>query len=150
MELGDIQRGQEIIGLLEILRRLTPHAHNHVHPNEGIREELLDETDFTLKQLSVVTSVHETEHCIAATLQWDMKMGHECPALGAITDKVVGDEIGLKATDTETLYAFHLIECTHEIEERLLGVLSEITNIHTGEHDFLATFCGSIPRLFDE
>ncbi len=49
-------------------------------------------------------------------------------------------KIWFQTGDTITLDTFHLVHRLHKVEETLMGGLSEVTDVHTGNHDFLTAF----------
>ena len=77
-------------------------------------------------------------------------MGHESPALRTIGNQLVIKQIRLYTADAVTADTFHLIECFHQINKTFARSLAEISDIHTSEHNFLATFSSSLPGLLHQ
>ena len=140
MKLGHIQAFQKLVCLIEIVFRLTTGTHNHIHPNEGMWHHFLDLLNLVSKQGGIVTTAHQFQHFIASALQRDMEMRHERTGLRYILDNFIGQQIRFDGRDTITLDAFHLVECLDQIEEGLTSGLSEVTDVHPCNHDFLSTF----------
>ena len=150
VQLGDRQTLQELIALLEALGRLSPAPHHHVHADEGIGHLLLDEHHLVGEERLVVAAVHQLQHLIAATLQRDVEVGHEGTAPGTISYQFIIAEIRLQTRDAVTPNALHLVQSLHQVEEILVGGLSEVADVHAGEHYFLATLSCSLLRLLHE
>ena len=98
----------------------------------------------------VVTAVHQLENLVASALQWDMEVRHEGTALGAVGNEVIITEIRLQTGDAVTLDSFHLVHRLHKVEEALVGGLSKVTDVHTGNHDFLAALSCRLLTLSHE
>ena len=137
MELSHIKLVQEPAGLLKTLRCLAPTAHHHIHTDEGIGHLLLDFPNLVGKERTVIMTVHQPEHLIAATLQGNMEMGHEMGTKGTIVDEFIGEQVGFKTADTITFNTLNPVECLHQVEERLTRRLPEVADVHTGEHNLL-------------
>ena len=99
------------------------------------------------KQRLVITTVHQLEHLITTTLQWDMEMRHEGTALGTIIYQVIIAEIWLQTGDAIALDALHLIQGLHQVDETLMGSLSEVTDVDTRDNNFLSSLLGSLLSL---
>ena len=139
MELRNRQTLQELIAFLKALRGLATTTHHHIYTDEGIRHLFLDEVHLVGEERLVVTTVHQLEHLVASTLQWDVEVRHEGTALCAIGNEIVIAKVWFQTGDTITLDTLHLIHRLHEVEESFVGGLTEVTDVHTGNHDFLTT-----------
>ena len=150
VELRNRQALQELIALLEALRSFTTTAHHHIYADKRIRHLLLNQVHLVGEERLVVTAVHQLKHLIASALQRNMEVRHEGTALGTVGDEVIIAEIRFQTGDTVTLDAFHLVHRLHKVEEPLMGGLSEITDVHTGNHDFLAALSCRLLALSHE
>ena len=139
MILGDIHALHEVVGLLEEFLGLTTRAHNHVHANKSVGHHLANLLYLVAEQGRVVLAVHEFQHLVAATLQGDVKMGHECTRLCTILDDFICQQVGLNARDAVAFNTFHPIECLHQVEEGLTRGASEIAYIDARDDNLLAT-----------
>ena len=137
MKLRHVEPLQEAVSLLETLGRLAATAHHHIHTDKRIRHQLLDPVDLVGKQLRVVMTVHQLQHRVAAALQGDMEMRHKRPALRTIGNQLIRQQVRLQRTDAVTADALHRVERLHQIDKTLTRGLSEITDVHTRQHDLL-------------
>ena len=64
-----------------------------------------------------------------------MEMGHESTALSTEVDEFVAQQIGFQTADAIAANTLYLVECLHQINELLACGLSEITDIHTRQHN---------------
>ena len=97
------------------------------------------------KQCCIIPAVHQFQHLITTALQRDMEMRHERTGVRTVVYQFIRQQVGFQTADTEPLDALHLIECLHQIQTRLTGCPTEITNVDTRQHDFLSPF---LCRLF--
>lgn len=74
-------------------------------------------------------------------------MRHESTALGTEVNQLVTQQVRLQTTDTVAGNTLYVIQCLHEIQECLPCRLSEITDIHSRQHDLLATLTDCLFRL---
>ncbi len=151
VKLADGQAFDEVVALVKELGRLATHSRHHVDADEGIGEERLDEFYLLPEQRRVVAAPHQLEHLVAARLQRNVEVRGKVPALrGQPPEQVVGQEVGLDASDAVTLNALHLVEGPTEVVECLARASSEVANIDSGQHDFLAALTDHLAGLFDE
>ena len=147
VKLGNRQTLQKLIAFFKTLRSFTATAHHHINTDKRIRHFLLDKIHLVSKERLVVTTVHQLEHLIASALQRNVKMRHEGTALGTILYEIIITEIRLQTRDAVTLDSFDLIHRLDKVDESLMGGLSEITDIHTGNDDFLTAFSSRLLTL---
>lgn len=132
VELGDVERLQEALGLVEEGGRLSTRANDDIHTDEGVGHELLNALHLVTEECRVVATVHEPEYFVASTLQGDVEVWHEGTAVSAELDDVVGEQIGFDTADTIAIDALDGIECLDEREEVFARSLAEIADIDTG------------------
>ena len=147
MKLGNRQALQELIAFLKALRSFAATAHHHIDTDKRIRHLLLDKIHLVSEERLVVTAVHQLEHLIASALQRNVEMRHEGTALGTILYEIIIAEIRLQTRDAVTLDSFYLIHRLDKVDESLMGSLTEITDIHTGNDDFLTAFSSRLLTL---
>ena len=147
VKLGNRQALQELIAFLKALRSFAATSHHHIHADKRIRHFLLDKIHLVGKERLVVTTVHHLEHLIASALQRNVEMRHKGTALGTICDEIIIAEIRLQTRDSVTLDSFYLIHRLDKVDESLMGSLTEITDIHTGNDDFLTAFSSRLLTL---
>ena len=147
VKLGNRQTLQELIAFFKTLRSFAATAHHHIHADKRIRHFLLDKIHLVGKERLVVTAVHQLEHLIASALQRNVEMRHKGTALGTILYEIIITEIRLQTRDAVTLDSFYLIHRLDKVDESLMGGLSEITDIHTGNDDFLTAFSSRLLTL---
>ena len=150
VQLRHVEVVEERVGLLEALRRLTPTTHHHVHADKRIGHQRLDTVDLVGKQLGVVVPVHQLQHRVAAALQGNVEMRHKRPALRTEGDQLVRKQVGLQRTDPVAADALHSVECLHQVDEPFTRGLAEIADVHTRQHDLLASLPGSLLSLCHE
>ena len=148
MELGNRQGLQELITFLKALRRFTTTAYHHVNPDESIRHLLLDQLNLMSKESLIITAMHQLENLIATALQRYVEMRHESPALGTIFDEIIITEVWLQTGNSVSLDALYSIKSLHQIQKALMSCLTEISDIHASNNDFLTSLTGSLLRLF--
>ena len=147
VKLGNRQTLQELIAFFKTLRSFAATAHHHIDTDKRIRHFLLDKIHLVGKERLVVTAVHQLEHLIASALQRNVEMRHKGTALGTILYEIIITEIRLQTRDAVTLDSFYLIHRLDKVDESLVGSLTEITDIHTGNDDFLTTFSSRLLTL---
>ena len=147
VKLGNRQTLQELIAFFKTLRSFTATAHHHIDTDKRIRHLLLDKIHLVSKERLVVTAVHQLEHLIASALQRNVEMRHKGTALGTILYEIIIAEIRLQTRDAVTLDSFYLIHRLDKVDESLVGSLTEITDIHTGNDDFLTAFSSRLLTL---
>ena len=147
MKLGNRQTLQELIAFFKTLRSFAATAHHHIDTDKRIRHFLLDKIHLVGKERLVVTAVHQLEHLIASALQRNVEMRHKSTALGTILYEIIITEIRLQTRDAVTLDSFYLIHRLDKVDESLVGSLTEITDIHTGNDDFLTAFSSRLLTL---
>ena len=147
VKLGNRQALQELIAFLKALRSFAATAHHHINTDKRIRHFLLDKIHLVGKERLVVTTVHQLEHLIASALQRNVEMRHKGTALGTILYEIIIAEIRLQTRDAVTLDSFYLIHRLDKVDESLMGSLTEITDIHTGNDDFLTAFSSRLLTL---
>ena len=91
--------------------------------------------------------MHQFQHRITAALQRDMEMWHERPTLRTIGNQFVGEQIWFQRTDPISSYSFYSIKSLDQIDKRLSGGFSEITNIDTRQNDLLASLTSGLLGL---
>ena len=69
-----------------------------------------------------------------------MEMRHETPGTGHVFYDFICQQIRLDGGYAVTLNAFHLVQRLHQVEESLTGRLAEVSDIDTGQYNFLSTF----------
>ena len=99
------------------------------------------------EQRRVITAAHQFQHLIAAGLQRHMEMRHEATRRRHPIDNLIGEQIRLYRGNAVTLYSVNLVQSLYKVKERIISPLSEITYVHSGQHDLLATFSGNLTRL---
>ena len=147
VKLGNRQTLQELIAFFKTLRSFAATAHHHIDTDKRIRHFLLDKVHLVGEERLVVTTVHQLEHLIASALQRNMEMRHKSTALGTILYEIIITEIRLQTRDAVTLDSFYLIHRLDKVDESLVGSLTEITDIHTGNDDFLTAFSSRLLTL---
>ena len=147
VKLGNRQTLQELIAFFKTLRSFAATAHHHIDTDKRIRHFLLDKIHLVGKERLVVTAVHQLEHLIASALQRNVEMRHKGTALGTILYEIIITEIRLQTRDAVTLDSFYLIHRLDKVDESLVGSLTEITDIHTGNDDFLTAFSSRLLTL---
>ena len=147
VKLGNRQALQELIAFLKALRSFAATAHHHINTDKRIRHFLLDKIHLVGKERLVVTAVHQLEHLIASALQRNVEMRHKGTALGTILYEIIITEIRLQTRDAVTLDSFYLIHRLDKVDESLMGSLTEIADIHTGNDDFLTAFSSRLLTL---
>ena len=147
VKLGNRQTLQELIAFFKTLRSFAATAHHHINTDKRIRHFLLDKIHLVGKKRLVVTAVHQFEHLIASALQRNVEMRHKGTALGTILYEIIITEIRLQTRDAVTLDSFYLIHRLDKVDESLVGSLTEITDIHTGNDDFLTAFSSRLLTL---
>ena len=147
VKLGNRQTLQELIAFFKTLRSFAAAAHHHIDTDKRIRHFLLDKIHLVGKERLVVTAVHQLEHLIASALQRNVEMRHKGTALGTILYEIIITEIRLQTRDAVTLDSFYLIHRLDKVDESLMGSLTEITDIHTGNDDFLTAFSSRLLTL---
>ena len=150
MEFGHRQSIKEIVCLLEMLRMLTPTAHHYINTNKGIRHHLFYIVHLMGEEGSVVASVHKFQNGVRTALKRYVKMGHESPAVRAIIDKLIREQVRLDTRDSITLNSLYAVEGFYEVDECLMGRLSEITDIYSCDDNLLSAFCSGLTGLIDE
>ena len=144
MQLRHVEVVEEHVGLLEALWRLTATAYHHVHADKRIRHQHLDTADLVGKQLGIVVSVHQFQYRVAAALQGNMEMRHERPALRTEGNQLVRQQIGLQRTNPIAADTLQPVERLHQVDELLACRLAEIADVHSRQHDFLASLPGCL------
>ena len=147
VKLGNRQTLQKLIAFFKTLRSFAATAHHHIDTDKRIRHFLLDKIHLVGKERLVVTAVHQLEHLIASALQRNVEMRHKSTALGTILYEIIITEIRLQTRDAVTLDSFYLIHRLDKVDESLVGSLTEIANIHTGNDDFLTAFSSRLLTL---
>ena len=147
VKLGNRQTLQKLIAFFKTLRSFAATAHHHIDTDKRIRHLLLDKIHLVGKERLVVTTVHQLEHLIASALQRNVEMRHKGTALGTILYEIIITEIRLQTRDAVTLDSFYLIHRLDKVDESLVGSLTEITDIHTGNDDFLTAFSSRLLTL---
>ena len=147
MKLGNRQTFQELIAFFKTLRSFAATAHHHIDTDKRIRHLLLDKIHLVGKERLVVTAVHQLEHLIASALQRNVEMRHKGTALGTILYEIIITEIRLQTRDAVTFDSFYLIHRLDKVDESLVGSLTEIADIHTGNDDFLTAFSSRLLTL---
>ena len=147
VKLGNRQTLQELIAFFKTLRSFAATTHHHINTDKRIRHFLLDKIHLVGKERLVVTTVHQLEHLIASALQRNVEMRHKSTALGTILYEIIITEIRLQTRDAVTLDSFYLIHRLDKVDESLVGSLTEITDIHTGNDDFLTAFSSRLLTL---
>ena len=147
MKLGNRQTLQELIAFFKTLRSFAATAHHHIDTDKRIRHFLLDKIHLVGEERLVVTAVHQLEHLIASALQRNVEMRHKGTALGTILYEIIITEIRLQTRDAVTLDSFYLIHRLDKVDESLVGSLTEIADIHTGNDDFLTAFSSRLLTL---
>ena len=147
VKLGNRQTLQELIAFFKTLRSFAATAHHHIDTDKRIRHFLLDKIHLVGEERLVVTAVHQLEHLIASALQRNVEMRHKGTALGTILYEIIITEIRLQTRDAVTLDSFYLIHRLDKVDESLVGSLTEITDIHTGNDDFLTAFSSRLLTL---
>ena len=147
MELGNRQTLQELITFLKTLWSFTATAHHYVYTDEGIRHLLLDEIHLMGKERLVITAMHQLQHLIASALQRNMEVRHEGTTLCAIGNEIIITKIRFQTGDAKTLDTLHLVHRLHKIQESLMGSLTEITDVHTGDDNLLTSLSCSLLTL---
>ena len=147
VKLGNRQTLQELIAFFKTLRSFAATAHHHIDTDKRIRHFLLDKIHLVGKEHLVVTAVHQLEHLIASALQRNVEMRHKSTALGTILYEIIIAEIRLQTRDAVTLDSFYLIHRLDKVDESLVGSLTEIADIHTGNDDFLTAFSSRLLTL---
>ena len=147
VKLGNRQTLQELIAFFKTLRSFAATAHHHINTDKRIRHFLLDKIHLVGKERLVVTAVHQLEHLIASALQRNVEMRHKGTALGTILYEIIITEIRLQTRDAVTLDSFYLIHRLDKVDESLVGSLTEISDIHTGNDDFLTAFSSRLLTL---
>ena len=147
VKLGNRQTLQELIAFFKTLRSFAATAHHHIDTDKRIRHFLLDKIHLVGKERLVVTTVHQIEHLIASALQRNVEMRHKGTALGTILYEIIITEIRLQTRDAVTLDSFYLIHRLDKVDESLVGSLTEIADIHTGNDDFLTAFSSRLLTL---
>ena len=74
-------------------------------------------------------------------------MRHETPCSGGKIDDLVGEQVRLYRRDPEALDAIDAVERPEQIQKRLAGIASELTDIDTSDHDLPAPFRCHLTRL---
>ena len=138
VELRDGQLREQLEGLFETLRRLAAATHHHVNTDKGVGHGRLHPPYLVGKQLAVIVAVHQAQHCVAATLQRHVEMGHEGTALGAVADQLVAHQVGLQAADAVAADALHAVQRLHQVDEALARGLAEVADVHARQHNLLA------------
>ena len=136
VQLGDGQRGDEVVGFFKTFVGFSARADNHVHADEGIGHDAANEFHLIAEKRRVVAALHERKHGVAAALKGNVEVGHEGAAVGAEINNLVGEQIRLNARDAVALDAFNLVKCVDELREVLAGGAAEIADVHAGEHNF--------------
>ena len=147
VKLGNRQTLQELIAFFKTLRSFAATAHHHIDTDKRIRHFLLDKIHLVGEERLVVTTVHQLEHLIASALQRNVEMRHKGTALGTILYEIIITEIRLQTRDAVTLDSFYLIHRLDKVDESLVGSLTEIADIHTGNDDFLTAFSSRLLTL---
>ena len=150
VELADGQGLHEVVCLGKQLVCLASHSHNDIYAYEGIGDVSSHLCYLLCKELRVVATMHEAQHFVTSALQGNMKVRHEGAALAAEPDDFLCEQVWLYAADAVALDAFHLVEGTKQVDERLASCLTEVPDVDAGQHDFLAPFPGSLFCLFDK
>ena len=147
VKLGNRQTLQELIAFFKTLRSFAATAHHHINTDKRIRHFLLDKIHLVGEERLVVTTMHQLEHLIASALQRNVEMRHKGTTLGTILYEIIITEIRLQTRDAVTLDSFYLIHRLDKVDESLVGSLTEITDIHTGNDDFLTAFSSRLLTL---
>ena len=92
-------------------------------------------------------AMHQFQDRIAATLQRDMVMRHKGTALCTIVYQLITQQVGFQTADTIALNTFYGIQSLHQIQKALTRRLAKISNVHTRQHNFLATLTCSFLGL---
>ena len=147
MKLRNRQALQELIALLKTLWSFTATTHHYVYTDEGIRHLLLDEIHLMGKERLVITAMHQLQNLIASALQRNMEVRHEGTALCTVSNEIIITEIRFQTGDAITLDTLHLVHRLHKIQESLMGSLTEITDVHTGDDNLLTPLSCSLLTL---
>ena len=150
MQLRHVQSLQEVVAFLEALRCLAAASHHHVHADEGIRHQRLDQLYLMREERLVITAVHQPQHLVAPALQRDMEMRHEGTALRTIGNQLVRQQVRLYRRNTVAAHALHLVERLHQIRKRLPRRLAEVADVHARQHNLLTPFRSRLLRLFHQ
>ena len=77
-------------------------------------------------------------------------MGHKGAAVRTKVYQLIAHQVGLQAADAITANAFDGIERPDKVDEAFVGGLSEISDVHTSQHDLLSSLCSSLFSLCHE
>ena len=138
MQLTHIQRTNEFECFFKTLLSLAPCTYNHIHTDKGIRHQFLHTWYLLCKKICSITATHKLQHFITTALQWYMKMRHKRTRLCTISQYFLSQQIGFDGRYTITGYTFHPVKRFHQIQKALAGGLTEISDIHSGQHYFTA------------
>ena len=133
-----------------MFRMFSTTSDHHIYTYKGIRHKSLDKIDFMSKKCFFITTMHQTQYMIRATLKRYVKMRHESTTLCTILYQFVVQQIGLQAADTVSLDTLDFIQGLYQIDKSLFRGGSEITNINTRKHNFLSTFVSCLPCLLHQ
>ena len=147
MQLGDVQPTDKLVCLPEVFIRFATRTHDDVYTDKGIGHHLFHLPHLSGKKRRIVTAAHQFQHFVATWLQRDMEVGHEAARACHELDDFIGQQIRFYRRDAITLYSFHFIQCSHQVEETLSGTLSEIADIDTGQYNLLTTLCRHLTCL---
>ena len=88
--------------------------------------------------------MHQPKNSVAATLQRNVEVRHEGPALGTIGNQLVTEQIGFQAADAIAADALYPIQGLDQVNETLAGCLAKVADVHTRQHNFLSAFSCSL------
>ena len=92
-------------------------------------------------------SVHQLQHRITSTLQRNMVVRHKGTAPCTIVYQFVAQQIGFQRTDPIAANTLHPVQSFYQINKLFACSLTEVADIHTRQHYFLATFPGCFLSL---
>ena len=84
--------------------------------------------------------MHEFKHFVAATLQRNMKVGHELLAATAIINERIINQVGFQTADAVALNAIYFVERFYQIEKAFMGGFTKIANVYPREHNLFSAF----------
>ena len=110
MQLREIKRPNELYTFFEKFVRFAPYAHYGIHADKSIGQILSDNGHFIGKIFGGITSFHQFENLVAATLERNVKMRHYPLAYRYKPDDFFGEQIRFHRRNPETYFGIDFIE----------------------------------------
>ena len=142
MKLSHLKPFDKTICIFKIQFCLPPGSHNHIHTDKSIGHHFFYLANLRSEQCRIITTAHQLQHIVTATLQRNMEMRHKSTRTRNIFNNLIRQQIGLDGRDTITFYTLHFIQFLHQIKKCFACRLSEIPDIHSGNNYFLSAFPG--------